>query len=94
MPKLRRLELDEPARKELERIRDHDPHPSVRERAAALLKIARGQPAAQVARCGLLKPHDPEVVSGWMDRFQREGVAGLRIRQGRGRKPAFSPCAS
>ncbi len=94
MPKLRRLELEEPERKELERCRDHDPHPYLRERAAALLKIAQGQRPAQVARSGLLKPHDPDVVYRWMDRYRQEGLAGLRIHQGRGRKPAFSPYAS
>ena len=93
MPKLRRLELDEPERKELKRCRDHDLRPYMRERAAALLKIAQGHCPAQVARSGLLKPHDPDVISHWMDRYQQEGLAGLRIHQGRGRKPAFSPCA-
>jgi hypothetical protein len=74
MPKLRCLELDEPERKELERCRDHDPHPYLRERAAALLKIAQGQRPAQVARSGLLKPRDPDVIYGWMDRYQPEFI--------------------
>lgn len=93
MPKLRRLDLDDPQRQELEDCRDHDRRPYMRERAAALLKIAQGQRPARVARSGLLKPHDPDVVYHWMDRYQREGLAGLRIHPGRGRKPAFSPCA-
>lgn len=94
MPKLRRLELDEDARQELEHCRDRDPHPYMRERAAALLKIADGHHAAKVAQSELLKPHDPDIVYGWMDRYQQGGLAGLRVHPGRGRKPAFSPCPS
>jgi hypothetical protein len=34
----------------------------LRERSAALLKIADGMPAALVARQGLLRPRDPDTV--------------------------------
>ncbi len=30
-------------------------------------------------------------MSDWIDRYQSEGLAGLVVRKGRGRKPAFSP---
>jgi hypothetical protein len=42
-----------------------DPKPYRRERATALLKIAAGQPAAVVARSGLLRPRDPDTVYSW-----------------------------
>lgn len=77
----------------LQRCRDTSPKPYQRERAAALLKIAAGTPAAAVARAGLLRPRQPDTLYQWLDRFQQEGVAGLIIRPGRGRKPAFSPSA-
>jgi transposase len=44
-----------------------------------------------VARTGLLRPRQPDTVYAWLDRYRAEGIAGLTIRPGRGRKPAFSP---
>lgn len=93
MPYPRRLDLSRAQRTELERVRDTAPKPYLRERAAALLKIADGLPAAHVARTGLLRPRDPDTVYAWLDRYQREGLAGLHVRPGRGRKPAFFPPA-
>jgi hypothetical protein len=76
---------------ELEHLRDHDPTPYVRERAAAILKVAAGQSLRAVGRSGLLRPHRRETLAGWIRRYLAEGVGGLRVRPGRGRKPAFSP---
>jgi hypothetical protein len=78
---------------ELVQLRDHAPQPYLRERAAALLKVAAGQPPAAVARQGLLRRRKPDTLYAWLDRYHAEGVAGLVIRPGRGRKPAFSPSA-
>lgn len=87
----RRLVLSAVDRHALAHLRDQAPKPYLRERAAALLKIADGASAASVARTGLLKPRHPDTVCAWVDRFQAEGIAGLTIRAGRGRRPAFSP---
>lgn len=76
---------------ELVFLRDHDWRPYLRERAAALLKIAAGQSGLQVATTGLLKPRDPDTIYEWVERYRTDGVAGLTIRSGRGRKPAFFP---
>jgi hypothetical protein len=94
MSKRHTLELTQSQRAELERMRDHDPLPYHRERAAALLKIADGQSAHAVARSGLYKPRDPDTVYSWLARYRAAGMAGLRIRTGRGRKAAFSPSPS
>ena len=56
-------------------------------------EIADGLVAVEVARQGLLKPRDPDTVYSWLHRYEAEGLDGLRIRDGRGRKPAFSPSA-
>lgn len=80
--------------KELEQARDKHPLPYVRERAAALLKIAAGNSGRAVARSGLLKQRWPDTVYDWVRRYKAEGFKGLLIRPGRGRKPAFSPSAS
>ena len=68
-------------------------HPKtyLRERAAALLKIAAGDSPHAVATTGLWFPRAPDTVYDWLDRYEREGLAGLAITHGRGRKPAFSP---
>jgi hypothetical protein len=73
----RALSLTEDQRQELLRLRDHDQRPYVRERGAAILKIAEGLSPYRVARSGLLKPRDPDTVYAWMDSYQAEGVAGL-----------------
>ena len=76
----RALTLTEAQRQELLRLRDHDSRPYVRERSAALLKIADGQTPHRVARQGLLKPRDPDTVYAWLGRYQASGVAGLIAR--------------
>ena len=73
----RTLALTEEQRQELLQLRDHDSRPYVRERGAALLKIADGQTPHQVATRGLLKPRDPDTVYAWLDRYQASGPAGL-----------------
>jgi hypothetical protein len=87
----RAFDLTTAERAELTRLRDTAPQAYLRERAAALLKVADGMPAARVARQGLLRPRKPDTLYAWIDRFIDAGTAGLRIRSGRGRKPAFSP---
>jgi len=78
-------------KEELMYLRERDAHPYMRERAAALLKIAAGQSGLKVATTGLLKPRDPDTIYEWVTRYQTEGIEGLKIRSGRGRKPAFFP---
>jgi transposase len=84
-----RLTADQLA--ELTRLRDRHPKPHVREKAAAILKVAGGRPVGRVAAEGLLRPHRPETVSDWVARYRAGGAAALQVRPGRGRKPAFSP---
>ena len=78
---------------ELTYLRDYDPTPYVRERAAAILKVAAGESLRAVARAGLLRPRHRETVAAWVRRSLAEGRAGLQVRPGRGRKPALSPSA-
>jgi hypothetical protein len=73
----RTLILTEEQRRELVRLRDHDERPYVRERGAAMLKIADGHSPHRVASQGLLKPRDPDTVYAWMGRYQASGTAGL-----------------
>jgi transposase len=85
------LQLSSDQEAELVRLRDHSPKPYLRERAAALLKVAAGMSAKDVASRGLLRVRREETVAGWVHAYRGGGAGGLPIRPGRGRKPAFSP---
>jgi transposase len=85
------IHLSEAQRGELETGRDRHSKAYIRERCAAILKIAGGQSGRTVALNGLHKARQPDTVYAWVRRYQAAGLAGLEIRSGRGRKPAFSP---
>ena len=78
---------------ELLHVRDHDPLPYMRTKAAAILKVADGWPICRVAARGLNKPYHEDTVRSWINRYEQEGLGGLRVKEGRGRKPAFFPSA-
>jgi hypothetical protein len=77
MPRRRTVTLTDEQRQQLLHHRDHNPRPDLRERCAALLKIADGQSPYAVARRGLLRPRDPDTLYRWLAYFAAEGVAGL-----------------
>jgi Winged helix-turn helix len=85
------LHLNEQQRAELVNLRDHAAKPYLRERAAALLKVAAGQSITQVARTGLLRRRKPDTVCTWVHAYEQRGSAGLGIGKGRGRRPACFP---
>lgn len=93
MPKQLQLYLTDKQRAELIDLRDHADKPYLRERAAALLKIADGNSARQVAAQGLLRERWHYTLGVWLTRYEQDGIEGLKIKSGRGRKPAFSPSA-
>ena len=86
-----RIELKPEQERELVDLRDHAPKAYVRERAAALLKLAAGEGLSAVAERGLLRRRDRHTVLDWLERYRAEGRAGLWVRAGRGRKAAFFP---
>lgn len=90
MPQPLELELTREEQTELEWARDNHDKPYIRERAAALLKIANGWSGRQVALDGLLKRRDPDTVYGWVKDYRAKGFDGLFIKPGRGRKPAYA----
>ena len=65
--------------------------PYLRERASAILKLARSLTTEHIATSGLLRPRARQTVAIWFHRFQSDGIKGLEIKAGRGRQPAFSP---
>ncbi len=81
MARRRTLLLTDVQRQELEHHRDHDSRPYVRERCAAMLKIADHQTPHQVAQHGLLKRRDPDTIYAWLTAYQAAGCAGLFVHQ-------------
>ena len=55
----------------LEKTRDRERRAYLRERAAALLKIADGMAPFAVAKTGLLKPRHPETIYLWLNDFEK-----------------------
>ena len=87
----RTLTLTPEQRAELETARAHDRRPYLRERAAALLKVADGWSGRRVAVHGLLTRRKPDTLYRWLDAYQRGGLSGL-VQRPRGHR-GFSPSA-
>jgi transposase len=86
MARRRTLKLSEEQQQALSALRDRTKEEDVRERCAALLKIANGVSAHQVAQQGLLRPRDPDTVYGWLDIYEAEGLAGLQAHRHGGKR--------
>jgi hypothetical protein len=90
------VNLSEKQREELIDVRDRHEKPYMREKAAAVLKVAgppgeEGESARQVAIGGLLRERRPDTVRDWVHTYKEEGIDGFVVEDGRGQKPAFSP---
>jgi len=81
MARRHHLDLTDAQQQELKQQRDHHPRWYVRERCAALLKIAEGQAPHRVAQAGLLKRRDPDTLYHWLAIYRDEGLPGLIARQ-------------
>lgn len=81
MARRRTLTLTEDAKNELMEHRDHHARPQVRERCAALLKIAAGASPHSVAKQGLLKERDPDTVYAWLNLYETAGLDALLTRK-------------
>jgi hypothetical protein len=93
MARRTQIDLTAEQRAELKRAARRHPKLYIRECASGILKVAEGQSVRQVALQGLSRPRRPETVAEWIQRYLDRGLAGLLVRPGRGRKPAFSPSA-
>lgn len=71
------LELEPYQIKTLEHMRDRHPKPYLREKAAAILKVAAGEKVEDVAEKGLLKPRKVATVRGWIKAYQSAGLGSL-----------------
>lgn len=90
MPKRYRIALSDSERAKLVAWTKNPPRPYLRRRAWAILLVAEGHPLEQVAQNFRVRAHRT-TVSEWVRRYLAEGLAGLWVKPGRGRKPAFFP---
>ena len=90
MPKRIRIQLSEADRAQLERWTKSPPRSYLRYRAQAILQIADGKPVYQIAKQLKLRVHRT-TISSWAQRYLAEGLSGLKVKPGRGRKAGFSP---
>lgn len=86
MAQRRTIALSAEQRRELAECRDHHPRPDLRERCAAILKVADGHSAHWVAGHGLLRARDPDTVYNWLTIYQTHGIVGLIGRRHGGRR--------
>lgn len=70
MPKPRTLSLTDAQAAQWKQMRDSHPLPYLRERAAALLKVAEGHSPRRVALSLLLRPRRPDTLYTWIARFE------------------------
>ena len=73
-------------RKQLERLAGTAEKPQLRERAAAILKVASGQSVRQVAETGLLTRRHPSTVYGWIEQYFSHGIHVWEKKRQRRRK--------
>jgi transposase len=90
MPKRYCIQLSDAEREQLERWAKNAARPYLRERARAVLQVTQGEPISRVAQHLRVRVHRTTVAE-WVRRYQAEGISGLKIKAGRGRKPGFSP---
>jgi len=90
MPKRYSVELSDAERAKLEGWVKNPPKPHLRKRAWAILLVADGQPMYEVAEDYRVRVHRT-TVSEWVQRYQSNGITGLKVKPGQGRKPAFFP---
>lgn len=85
-----RLVLTGEERQKLGRWMKNPPKPYLRERARAILLVAEGKEGQEVSQMLRVRVHRT-TVGEWDRRYRAEGLAGLKIKAGRGRKPRFFP---
>lgn len=66
----------------------HSPKPYLRQKCLALLNLAQGRGITDTARALCCSR---TAIDQWIKRFEQEGLQGLQVRPGRGRKTACDP---
>jgi len=90
MPKRYVIKLNDDERAKIEGWVKNPPKPYLRQRARAILLVAEGEPLYKVADHSRIRK-DRKTIQRWVQRYQSEGLNGLKVKPGQGRKPAFFP---
>jgi transposase len=88
MGKIRTITLTEEQRKELEEGYRTGRQHCFRKRCQMILLKHQGYPSQEVAT---MLGGCEVVVNTWLDRFESEGIGGLRNKPGQGKKPILRP---
>jgi len=72
----------------LQRLADQEPRADRAKRLRTVLLARQGFTAPEIATC---TGFSRRMVQIWVERYNREGLAGLETKAGRGRKPPLSP---
>jgi transposase len=90
MGKIRVVELNEKERKSLEEgLRTGKSH-SFRKNCQLVLLKSENRTSKEV---GEILKMNPVTVNNWLDRYEAEGIEGLHVKPGRGRKQVLDPVA-
>lgn len=81
-----KLRLSGRHRQQLERTARTHKKPQVREKAAAVLKVANGQSVSLVAETGLLTPRHRSTIYEWIDQYFTHGIDAWEQNRERCRK--------
>jgi transposase len=72
----------------LQQLADREPRADLAKRLRTVLLAIQGFTAPEIATC---TGFSRRVVQTWVARYNREGLAGLETKSGRGRKPPLTP---
>ncbi|MCA1602669.1 MAG: helix-turn-helix domain-containing protein [Acidobacteria bacterium] len=90
MGRIKRVELDDEQHNALEAGYQDGTSHALRRRCQMILLTSQGRTSSEIA--GMVGGCHV-AVNHWVKRYQEEGIAGLRTRQGRGRKAILQECA-
>jgi len=73
---------------QLQQLSDQEPRADLAKRLRTITLAQRGYTAPEIATC---TGFSRRAVQNWVARYNREGLAGLETKAGRGRKPPLTP---
>lgn len=79
---------DHHSEQQLQRLADREPRADLAKRLRTVLLARQGFTAPEIATC---TGFSRRMVQNWVARYNREGLAGLETKPGRGRKPPLTP---
>jgi transposase len=86
MGKIRKIDLAEGHRQELEAGYRSGQSYAFRQRCQVVLLKSEGRSSVEV---GQIVKMNPVTVNSWLNRYQAAGIVGLKTKTGRGRKPVL-----